>query len=107
MRVAGLCEQLLLRGLQRLRLARLWVRGQLRVEVADDLGRSCIVHEPQRGEGRPRPGFDGDPGEPECRAVIARRRLAGAERQQLDWLIAELRGTDVAFEVVEREVLVE
>ena len=73
----------------------LGVRGQFGVEVAHQLRGRRIIHKPQCREGRACPRFHRHSGQPERGAIVARRGLAGAEGEQFDRLVAELRRADV------------
>src|SRR5882762_4397218 len=67
---------------------------QLAVEVSDQISGSRIIDVPQCRQRAPGAGLDGDAREAEGRSIVALRRIAGAERQEVKWIVAELEQPD-------------
>src|SRR5262249_5425410 len=69
----------------------------------DEDRRGFVVHRPERGERAPGTGPERDTGETESRALVAGRRLAGGEREELQRLLAQLSCGDRLPPLGERE----
>ena len=95
----GLCM------LQRLSLGRARL-GQGAVEFIDHQRRSLVTHKPQAGQCRARTGLDRHTGQTKRSLVVAGRRLAGTQGQQLNRGSTVTAWPDKIFKIVQRQIIV-
>ena len=69
--------------------------------------RRWIINTPQRRERTPGPGLDGHAGQAQRCTIITLSRLAGAQRQQFERLVAEPKQAHKLIEALHRQFVVE
>src|SRR5262249_15873277 len=106
MLVAWIAEHLHLGGLQggRPRDGRVLEPA---IEVRDEPGGGTVVDLPQRGDCASSPGLDGDACQAQRSPVVALRRVARAQGEQLQRIVAKLEQTDELLESIHRQLAVE
>ena len=74
---------------------------KLFVELDHEHGARAVIHLPQGAEGAPRSGLDGNTRKPQRRPIVARRRIAGTQREKLE------RGYAQWIEELKREAYID
>ena len=69
------------------------------VKFRHKVGRGRVIDEPERRQRASRSRFDGDPRQTERSPIVPRRRLAGAQRQELERAVPMFEQAD-EFETV-------